>query len=307
MLIKPATVVVNFAQRMVDEGFIKFDWVPEPYQLRLPEGQEFVDEESSQPPKAGKERPKPTPRVETTKKVVGAGAEDVQMAEVEQFPPKRLVKRTPKARQLAEKEDEDDLPPKPAPHYSQGSISTRSSGVRGTSSSKRTVVTASHVEVPAKRSIPATSSTAVLPTVNLEPERPKLDLSGYSFEEGTTVQELWIPNVKTPVSVSSQQSEGPSLLTQPTVRVLRLWEPLGTLQASVASEDEGRAGCLQHMLQVAEEVYVYDSQVISGHFGLADDHSEGRGGYSAEETPDADQDSADGRSSGDDDSKHLQT
>ena len=50
----------------------------------------------------------------------------------------------------------------------------------------------------------STSSTTILPTVNLEPERPKLDLSGYLFKEGTTVQELWILNVKTPVSVSSQ-------------------------------------------------------------------------------------------------------
>ena len=60
MLIKPAAVVTNYTQKMVDRGFLEFDWVPECYELTPPEGQEFEDERSPSPPlKAEKPCPKP--------------------------------------------------------------------------------------------------------------------------------------------------------------------------------------------------------------------------------------------------------
>ena len=153
MLIKPAAVVTNYTQKMVDWGFLEFDWVPERYELTPPEGQEFEEEPSpSPPPKVEKPRPKPV-KVSDSKKAGKSGGEDVEMAEVKEARPKRTIKRTEKARQLFEDEDDDEyvITPPFAPRSSQGGDSTQSSGGRGASSFKRPMLTVSHVEVPAKR------------------------------------------------------------------------------------------------------------------------------------------------------------
>ena len=68
MLIKPAAVVTSYAQKMVDRGFLEFDWVPDRYELTPPEGQGYGGERSpSPPPEAEKRRPKPI-KVSPTKK-----------------------------------------------------------------------------------------------------------------------------------------------------------------------------------------------------------------------------------------------
>ena len=154
MLIKLAAVVTNYTQKMVDRGFLKFDWVPDRYELTPPKGQGFKEELSPSPPlKVEKLHPKPV-KVSDSKKAGKSGGEDVEMAEVEEACPKRTIKRTEKARQLFEDDDDDDeyeITPPLTPRPSQGGASTRSLGGRGVSSSKRPMLTVSHVEVPAKR------------------------------------------------------------------------------------------------------------------------------------------------------------
>ena len=210
MLIKPAAVVTNYTQKMVDRGFLEFDWVPERYELTPPEGQEFEEEPSpSPPPKVEKPRPKLV-KVSDPKKAGKSGGEDVEMAEVEEARPKRTIKRTEKARQLFEDEDDDDeyvITPPFVPRSSQGGDSTRSSGGRGASSSKRPMLTVSHVEVPAKRTRRATSDVASS-IVEPEPVRSMRDLSSLTFEAGTRVDLSLFPGVVPPVSVPSFPSQG---------------------------------------------------------------------------------------------------
>ena len=210
MLIKPAAVVTNYAQKMVDRGFLEFDWVPDRYELTPPEGQEFEEEPSpSPPPKVEKPRPKPV-KVSDSKKAGKSGGGDVEMAEVEEARPKRTIKRTEKARQLFEDEDDDDeyvITPPFVPRSSQGGDSTRSSGGRGASSSKRPMLTVSHVEVPAKRTRRATSDVASS-IVEPEPVRSMRDLSSLTFEAGTRVDLSLFPGVVPPVSVPSFPSQG---------------------------------------------------------------------------------------------------
>ena len=211
MLIKPAAVVTNYTQKMVDRGFLEFDWVPDRYELTPPEGQEFEEEPSpSPPPKVEKPRPKPV-KVSDSKKAGKSGGEDVEMAEVEEARPKRTIKRTEKARQLFEDDDDDDdeyeITPPLAPRPSQGGASTRSSGGRGASSSKRPMLTVSHVEVPAKRTRRATSDVASS-IAEPEPVRSMRDLSSLTFEAGTRVDLSLFPGVVPPVSVPSFPSQG---------------------------------------------------------------------------------------------------
>ena len=98
MLVKPAAVVTNYTQKMVDQGFLEFNWVPDWYELTPPEGQGFEDEQSPSPPlKVEKPRPKPV-KVLDPKKAGKSGGEDVEMAEVEEARLKRTIKRTEKAR-----------------------------------------------------------------------------------------------------------------------------------------------------------------------------------------------------------------
>ena len=211
MLIKPAAVVTNYAQKMVDRGFLEFDWVQDRYELTPPEGQGFEEEPSpSPPPKVEKPRPKPV-KVSDPKKAGKSGGEDVEMAEVEEARPKRTIKRTEKARQLFEDDDDDDdeyeITPPLTPRPSQGGASTRSSGGRGASSSKRLMLTVSHVEVPAKRTRQATSDVA---SSIVEPElvRSMRDLSSLTFEAGMKVDLSLFPGVVPPVSVPSFPSQG---------------------------------------------------------------------------------------------------
>ena len=210
MLIKLVAVVTNYTQKMVDRGFLEFDWVPERYELTPPEGQEFEEEPSpSPPPKVEKPRPKPM-KVSATKKAGKSGGEDVEMAEVEEARPKRTIKRTEKARQLFDDEDDDDeyvITPPFVPRSSQGGDSTRSSGGRGASSSKRPMLTVSHVEVPAKRTRRATSDVASS-IAEPEPVRSMRDLSSLTFEAGTRVDLSLFPGVVPPVSVPSFPSQG---------------------------------------------------------------------------------------------------
>ena len=163
MLIKPAAVVTNYTQKMVDRGFLEFNWVPDRYELTPPEGQGFEDKQSpSPPPKAEKLHPKLV-KVLATKKAGRTSEEDVEMVEVEEAHPKRMIKRTLKARQLLEDEEDNNeyvITPPLAPHPSQGGASTRSLGGQGASSSKRPILTVSHVEIPAKRTRQATSDIA---------------------------------------------------------------------------------------------------------------------------------------------------
>ena len=210
MLIKPAAVVTNYTQKMVDRGFLEFDWVPDQYELTPPEGQGFEEEPSpSPPPKVEKPRLKPV-KVSDSKKAGKSGGEDVEMAEVEEARLKRTIKRTEKARQLFEDnndDDEDEITPPLAPRPSQGGASTRSSGGRGASSSKRPMLTVSHVEVPAKRTRRATSDVASS-IVEPEPVRSMRDLSSLTFEAGTRVDLSLFPGVVPPVSVPSFPSQG---------------------------------------------------------------------------------------------------
>ena len=205
MLIKPAAVVTNYTQKMVDWGFLKFDWVPDWYELTPPKGQGFKEEPSpSPPPKVEKPRPKPV-KVSDPKKAGKLGGEDVEMAEVEEARPKRTIKRTEKARQLFKDNDDDKYEITPRP--SQGGASTRSSGGRGASSSKRPMLMVSHVEVPAKRTRRATSDIASS-IVEPEPVRSMRDLSSLTFEAGTRVDLSLFPGVVPPVSVPSFPSQG---------------------------------------------------------------------------------------------------
>ena len=73
------------------------------------------------------------------------------------------------------------------------------------SSSKRPILTASHVEVPAKRTKRATSDVAP-PIVASQPIRPMRDLSGLTFDAGTKVDLSLFPGVGPPVSVPSCHS-----------------------------------------------------------------------------------------------------
>ena len=210
MLIKPAAVVTNYAQKMVDQGFLEFEWVPDRYELTPPKGQGFEEEPSPSPPlKVEKPRPKPV-KVSDSKKAGKSGGEDVEMVEVEEARPKRTIKRTEKARQLFEDDDDDneyEITPPLAPRPSQGGASTRSSGGRGASSSKRPMLTVSHVEVPAKRTRRATSDVASS-IAEPEPVRSRRDLSSLTFEAGTRVDLSLFPGVVPPVSVPSFPSQG---------------------------------------------------------------------------------------------------
>ena len=210
MLIKLAAVVTNYTQKMVDRGFLEFDWVPDRYELTPPEGQGFEEEPSPSPPlKVEKPCPKPV-KVSDSKKAGKLGGEDVEMAEVEEARLKRMIKRTEKARQLFEDDDdgdEDEITPPLAPRPSQGGASTRSSGGRGASSSKRPMLTVSHVKVPAKRTRRATSDVASS-IAEPEPVRSMRDLSSLTFEAGTRVDLSLFLGVVPPVSIPSFPSQG---------------------------------------------------------------------------------------------------
>ena len=211
MLIKPAAVVTNYTQKMVDRGFLEFDWVLDRYELTPPEGQGFEEEPlPSPPPKVEKPCLKPV-KVSDSKKAGKSGGEDVEMAEVEEARPKRTIKRTKKAKQLFKDDDDDDdeyeITPPLAPRPLQGGASTRSSGGWGASSSKRPMLTVSHVEVPAKRTRRATSNVASS-IVEPEPVRSMRDLSSLTFKAGTRVDLSLFPGVVPPVSVPSFPSQG---------------------------------------------------------------------------------------------------